>query len=41
LCQKVVLDKEFSDPLRTAVESEFAQIQVSYGEMRDLKQAPA
>ena len=39
--QKVVLDKELSDPVRTAVESEFAQIQVGHREMRDLKQAPA
>jgi hypothetical protein len=39
--QKVVLDKKLSDPVRTAVESEFAQIQAGHGEMRDLKHAPA
>jgi len=36
--QKVVLDKKLSDPVRTAVESEFAP---GHGEMRDLKHVPA
>ena len=37
--QKVVLDEELSDPIRAAVESEIAQIQVNHDEMRDLKHA--
>ena len=37
--EKVVLDAELSDPVRMAVESEFAQIKASHDEMRDLKQA--
>jgi uncharacterized protein (TIGR02284 family) len=37
--QKVVLDEELSDPIRTAVESEFAQIQANHDEVRDLKHA--
>ena len=37
--QKVVLDEELSAPIRTAVESEFAQIQANHDEMRDLKHA--
>jgi uncharacterized protein (TIGR02284 family) len=39
--QKVVLDAELSDPVRAAVESEFAQIQSNLDEMRDLKQGTA
>jgi uncharacterized protein (TIGR02284 family) len=37
--QKVVFDKELSDPIRIAVEGEFAQIQANHEEMRDLKHA--
>jgi uncharacterized protein (TIGR02284 family) len=37
--QKVVFDKELSDPVRMAVEGEFAQIQTSHQEMRELKLA--
>jgi uncharacterized protein (TIGR02284 family) len=37
--QEVVMDKELSDPIRMAVETEFAQIQDNYDEMRDLKHA--
>jgi len=34
LYQKVVYDEELSDPIRTAVESEFAQIQATGEELR-------
>jgi uncharacterized protein (TIGR02284 family) len=37
--QKVMTDKELSDPVRTAVESEFVQIETNHDEMRDLKHA--
>jgi hypothetical protein len=32
-------DEELSDPVRTAVESEFVQIEVNHDEMRNLKHA--
>jgi uncharacterized protein (TIGR02284 family) len=35
--EKVMSDVELSDPVRSAVESEFAQIKVNHDEMRDLK----
>jgi uncharacterized protein (TIGR02284 family) len=37
--QEVITDNELSDPIRTAVQSEFAQIQANHDEMRDLKRA--
>jgi uncharacterized protein (TIGR02284 family) len=37
--QKVILDIELSDPIRTAIESEFAQIQDTPDQIRDLKHA--
>ena len=36
---KVMTDGELSDPVRMAVESEFAQIKANHDEMRDLKHA--
>jgi uncharacterized protein (TIGR02284 family) len=36
---KVTLDVELSDPIRIAIESEFAQILAAHDEMRDLKHA--
>jgi uncharacterized protein (TIGR02284 family) len=37
--QKVILDIELSDPIRTAIASESAQIQAAHGQIRDLKHA--
>jgi len=37
--QDVITDNELSDPIRTAVESEFVQIEVNHDEMRNLKHA--
>jgi uncharacterized protein (TIGR02284 family) len=37
--QKVILDIELSDPIRAAIESEFAQIQAAHDQIRDLKHA--
>jgi uncharacterized protein (TIGR02284 family) len=37
--QEVMTDEELSDPVRTAVESEFVQIEVNHDEMRNLKHA--
>ncbi len=39
--QKIVLDEELSDPVRTAIESEFAQIQANNEAMRALKRQAA
>ena len=37
--QGVITDKELSDPIRTAVESEFVQIEANHDEMSALKHA--
>jgi uncharacterized protein (TIGR02284 family) len=37
--QEVVTDKELSDPIRTAVESEFVQIEANHDEMSALEHA--
>ena len=39
--QKVITDGELSDPVRMAVESEFAQIQANHDEMSKLKHGTA
>jgi uncharacterized protein (TIGR02284 family) len=37
--QDVMTDEELSDPIRMAVETEFAQIEANHDEMRNLKHA--
>jgi uncharacterized protein (TIGR02284 family) len=39
--QQVITDGELSDPVRTAIESEFAQIQANHDEMSKLKHGAA
>jgi uncharacterized protein (TIGR02284 family) len=39
--QQVITDAELSDPVRTAVESEFTQIQANHDEMSKLKHGTA